>query len=253
MGLIDFRFFAQSIRLHTSVQVLLPYRLEMCKEPLPVLYLLHGLSDDCSAWIRMSSIERYAADRRLAVVMPEVGRSFYCDMVHGQNYFTYISQELPWVMQTVFPISSRREDTYVAGLSMGGFGAFKLALNYPERFRGAASFSGAMDLMELHREGNLSEEQKLLVSSIWDGKTDLTGTCDDLKTLALQLEQSGKEAPILYQWCGTEDFLHDINVRFRDFIQTNTHLPYTYTESPGNHTWKYWDWQIEKALDFFGL
>ena len=110
----------------------------------PVLYLLHGLSDDETIWMRRTSIERYAAQYGLAVVMPNGARSYYADMLRGGKYWTYLSEELPKVMQSFFRISDRREDTFAAGLSMGGYGAMKLALHCPERFAAAASLSGAL-------------------------------------------------------------------------------------------------------------
>ena len=81
----------------------------------------------------------------LIVIMPGAERSFYADMEHGYKYWTYISEELPSIMKSFFPISDKREDTFVAGLSMGGYGAMKLAFNHPERYAAAASLSSAVD------------------------------------------------------------------------------------------------------------
>ena len=97
----------------------------------PVLYLLHGLSDDHTIWSRRTSIERYAAEYELAVVMPDGERGFYTDMMQGPRYWTMLTEELPAIAASFFPISTRREDTYVAGLSMGGYGALKCALRLP--------------------------------------------------------------------------------------------------------------------------
>src|SRR5262249_36404389 len=115
----------------------------------PVLYLLHGMSDDHTVWQRRTSIERYVTRLNLAVVMPAVQRSFYTDTQTGQRYWTFISEEVPAVARAYFPLSELREETYVAGLSMGGYGAFKLALTYPERYAAAASLSGALDVVAL--------------------------------------------------------------------------------------------------------
>src|SRR6476619_7886720 len=105
----------------------------------PVLYLLHGLSDDDTIWLRRTSIERYVAALGLAVVMPQVHRSFYTDEAYGNRYWTYLSEELPEIVHGFFRLSRRREDTFVAGLSMGGYGALKWALRDPGRFAAAAS------------------------------------------------------------------------------------------------------------------
>jgi S-formylglutathione hydrolase FrmB len=108
-----------------------------------VLYLLHGYSDDHSIWMRRTSVERYAAEHHLAVIMPAVNHSFYTNEVQGERYWDYISEELPRAMHRFFRLSDKPEDTFVAGLSMGGYGAMKLALTHPERFGAAASFCGA--------------------------------------------------------------------------------------------------------------
>ena len=118
----------------------------------PVLYLLHGLSDDDTIWLRRTSIERYAAPLGLAVVMPQVARSFYTDEAHGNRYWTFLSEELPQLARSFFHLSDRREDTFVAGLSMGGYGALKWALHRPGRFAAAASLSGALDLVAVSQD-----------------------------------------------------------------------------------------------------
>lgn len=97
-----------------------------------MLYLLHGLSDNHSCWLRRTAVDRYAEEYGIAVVMPEVQRSFYCDMAHGPAYFTYIADELPQICQRLFRLSDKREDTFIAGNSMGGYGALKAALSRPE-------------------------------------------------------------------------------------------------------------------------
>ena len=131
-------FFSDVLEVATSMTVLLPQTVEAQigvsstddtgREPPPVLYLLHGLSAAHTAWLRNTSIDRYAAARGLAVVMPQVQRSFYADEVHGGRYWTFLFEELPEVVGSFFRVSGRREDTFVAGLSMGGYGALKWAL-----------------------------------------------------------------------------------------------------------------------------
>src|ERR671939_265941 len=148
-------FFSEALSLSTSMTVLLPQQTttqiglagRAVSGPPPVLYLLHGLSDDDTIWLRRTSIERYVAPLGLAVVMPQVHRSFYTDEAYGGRYWTFVSQELPELVGRFFRVSQRREDTFVAGLSMGGYGALKLALRRPERFAAAASLSGALGVM----------------------------------------------------------------------------------------------------------
>src|SRR3954452_11495359 len=163
MALLRCDFFSDVLEVGTSMTVLLPQAGEgqigvtgARPDPeagFPVLYLLHGLSDDSTAWLRYTSIERYAAPLGLAVVMPDVQRSFYADEAHGAAYWTFLSEELPEVVGSFFRVSDRREDTFVAGLSMGGYGALKWALRAPERFAAAAVLSGAVDVARLRAEG----------------------------------------------------------------------------------------------------
>src|SRR4051794_31374605 len=157
MALLRCDFFSEVLDVGTSMTVLLPQAGEgqvgvtgARPDPaagFPVLYLLHGLSDDATGWLRYSSIERYAEEVGLAVVMPQVQRSFYADEVHGERYWTFLSEELPGIVGSFFNVSPRREDTFVAGLSMGGYGALKWALRQPHRVAAAASPSRGLDVV----------------------------------------------------------------------------------------------------------
>ncbi|MFD2881182.1 alpha/beta hydrolase [Paenibacillus rhizoplanae] len=154
MALIECKFYSEVLGLSTSMTVILPQQTttqigmsNVSKGTLhPTLYLLHGLSDDDSIWLRRTSIERYVAEMGIAVVMPQVHRSFYTDMKAGGQYWTFISEELPALARSFFPLSPKREDNFVAGLSMGGYGAMKLGLRKPENWAAAASLSGALDM-----------------------------------------------------------------------------------------------------------
>ena len=158
MALIDCKFFSETLGMSSSMRVILPETTErrigdsgVSRAGLPTfqghptLLLLHGLSDDESIWTRSTSIERYAAGLGLAVVMPNVHRSFYTNMVHGYRYWDFASREVLDKARAFFPLSHARADNFVAGLSMGGYGAFKLALSMPEAFSAAASLSGVAD------------------------------------------------------------------------------------------------------------
>src|SRR4051812_23558049 len=139
MALVRCDFFSDVLGLSTSMTVVLPQATSSqigmtgaaTADDAPVLYLLHGLSDDDTIWQRRTSIERYAAPLGLAVVMPQVARSFYTDEAYGGRFWTYVSEELPALVSELFRVSTAREDTFVAGLSMGGYGALKLALRQP--------------------------------------------------------------------------------------------------------------------------
>jgi len=283
MALFHCHFFSQTLRLSVSVDVILPESRGLLDgtlltppRPYAVLYLLHGLSDDHTIWQRRTSIERYAADYDLAVIMPAVDRSFYTDMAQGNRYWTYLSEELPTLMRGWFPLSEAREETFVAGLSMGGYGAFKLALSHPERFAAAASFSGLLDVAasffpELPKAyeatASLSDAAAEMVQRVreqqqaWrDEAQRIFGPLErfpdsphDLLRLARDVAASPwREQLRLYQWCGTEDPLYNGNLHFRDHAQS-LGLNLTYAEGPGGHTWDKWDEQIQKTLAWLPL
>ncbi len=255
MPLIHADFFSQALQLCVEVDVILPLRpWKGTGTPddsrHPTLYLLHGLSDDHTIWQRRTSIERYVEEYDLAVVMPAVHRSFYTDMKAGYRYWTYVSEELPYVMRSLFPLSDRREDNFVAGLSMGGYGSFKLALSHPERFAAAASFSGALHMALAYQDP--TPEWQAELNRIFGSLDEYRGSANDLFTLAERAKASGKPLPTLYAWCGTEDFLLPANHAFRDHAH-QLGLPLTYREGPGDHTWKYWDEQIQVFLQMLPL
>src|SRR5512136_755148 len=152
MALFHCDFRSEVLDLSTSMVVILPDAepsQDGRRRKYKTLYLLHGLSDDHTIWQRRTSLERYTAPLGIAVVMPAVDRSFYTNMAYGKAYETFVAEELPKLARSFFPLSEQREDNYVAGLSMGGYGAFKLALNYPENYCAAASLSGALDLSKI--------------------------------------------------------------------------------------------------------
>ena len=141
MALVHTHFFSNSLGRGVSCEVILPQKSTNLigmdsaeKEKTPVLWLLHGMSDDETIWQRRTSIERYAAPLGLAVVMPSVERSSYGNLAHGGRFYDYVAKELPAVMHGFFGFSLAREDNYVCGLSMGGAGAMKIGLANPEQY-----------------------------------------------------------------------------------------------------------------------
>ncbi|MEK4457907.1 MULTISPECIES: alpha/beta hydrolase [Paenibacillus] len=259
MALIQCQFYSEVLGLSTSMNVILPQatRSQIGLEGKqgtgshPTLYLLHGLSDDDSTWLRRTSIERYVASLGLAVVMPQVHRSFYTNMEQGAAYWTFISEELPALARSFFPLSDKREDNFVAGLSMGGYGAFKLALQHPERFAAAASLSGVMDL----HASRTDPMQNAMSPAEWlniFGPDEIRGTDHDLLELLQRHAALGTSLPRLYQCCGTEDFLYKGNQAFRETCNT-IGVPLTYEEGPGAHEWGYWDAKIQDVLAWLPL
>jgi S-formylglutathione hydrolase FrmB len=254
MALIQLHFYSHVLQLTSTLSVILPQPVTPPENAAasvvrsvryPTLYLLHGMSDDHTIWQRRTAVERYVEGRNLAVVMPAVQRSFYTDMVIGPKYWQFISEEVPFVARSLLPLSDKREENFVAGLSMGGYGAFKLALTYPERYAAAASLSGALDVVHLTRLEDNAGELKYIFGQV-DG---LEGSPNDLFYLAEQISKQDKPQPKLYQWRGVEDFLYEDNVRFREHTHT-LGLNVDYNEGPGGHEWWCWDQQIERVIDW---
>ncbi|MEU8813272.1 alpha/beta hydrolase family protein [Actinoplanes sp. NPDC048796] len=243
MALIRVDFASEALELDTSMTVVLP---QDGVEPPPLLYLLHGLTDDDTAWTRFTSIERYATERGLAVVMPQVHRSFYADEAYGMKFWTFLSDELPRLVHRFFKVSDQPRRTYVAGLSMGGYGAFKWALREPHRFAAAASLSGALDLAYL-QEHDDRPHIRALMDRVFAGR-EAEGTDDDLLHLVRRARVD--QLPPLMLRCGTEDYLAEINQRFAGACaEAGVTLDSAFT--PGDHDWAYWDREIQQVLDFF--
>ncbi|MBQ7500219.1 MAG: esterase family protein [Clostridia bacterium] len=245
MALIRADLCSESLGKDTGCVILMPQKTQINKKyigrngKLKCLYLLHGLSDNESAWLRWSSIERYAERYGIAVVMPNADKSFYCDMKHGDKYYEYVAHELPEIIEYMFPVSPEREDRYAAGLSMGGYGAFKLALREPERYAAASALSPVGDIQSFIR----SEFAGIHYEYIF-GDDRTVPDNDDLLKLA---EKNNGLRPKLYLAMGTEDGLYDHCLPLRDKLNE---LGYDLTcfEGPGNHNWEFWDEHIEKTL-----
>lgn len=254
MAFMDCHFFSETLGVTASMYVILPQpttrqigmSAQHVKSKHPTLYLLHGLSDDHTIWMRRTSIERYASQYGLAVVMPAVNRSFYTDMVHGYKYWTFISEELPAAARSFFPLSEEREDNFVAGNSMGGYGALKLALTHPERYAAAASLSGVTDV------GQFVMKQSREFQHVFGDLEQVAGSRNDVFRLAEDISRHSGPRPLLYQCCGTEDFLYEANVRFRDHCRS-LKLDHLYEEEPGGHDWGYWDNKIQSVLKWLPI
>jgi S-formylglutathione hydrolase FrmB len=256
MASIDCKFFSDTLGMSSSMRVLLP---EPSTRQIgrgassasagagkhPVLYLLHGLSDDETIWTRFTAIERYVASLGLAVVMPNVHRSFYTNMKHGYRYWDFVSVELLHKARSLFPLSSERRHNFVAGLSMGGYGALKLGLSLPEEFAAVASLSGSCDLTGLR-------ERPDELALVFGEAANIAPSGGDLIELAHKLASTGAPKPRIYQCCGTEDFLLESNRRFRDAVAP-LGFDHQYEEGPGLHDWAYWDAAIQRVLSWLAL
>lgn len=257
MALLQVEFFSNVLGKAVSMSVILPQTAAGqigvgAKErdtTYPTLYLLHGMTDNHTAWTRYTSIERYAREKGIAVVMPNADLSFYTDMAHGGRYLTYIGEELPAVCRDFFPrMSDKREETFIGGLSMGGYGATKVALTYPETFSHAISLSGVMDIGRFAAEcGN-----QVAMEADFGDVSAVAGSDHDLYVIAERLAKSGRELPKLFFWCGTEDFLYYAHEKaIVEFPKMGYDL--THSTSTGVHSWLWWDKHIQDALDWLPL
>ena len=200
-------------------------------------------------WMRKTAIERYATTYHIAVVMPEVARTWYTDTAYDANYFTFITEELPAVCRSYFKgMTDRREDNLIAGLSMGGCGAIKAALTYPDRYCGCAALSGALDITRDGRPYNLNEWQSIFGFQL-ESAAALKGTKHDVFHLAQARKDAGCQLPRMFLWCGTEDSLIHVNRKYHTLLES-LDIDHRYEESEGNHTWKYWDLHIQDALAY---
>jgi putative tributyrin esterase len=257
MALIHCSFFSEALKIQTAMYVILPQAMKKVgtagspklKEKHPTLYLLHGFTDDYTAWIRQTAIERYVSEMDLAVVMPAVNLSFYTDMSHGADYWTFVSEELPSIARSFFPLSEKREDNFAAGLSMGGYGALKLGLRCPDKFAAVASLSGAVDIVREVKRTSDNGEAYPRFTDIFGDIGKLEGSENDLLHLAKKLAGPAVQKPAVYQFCGTEDFLYEDNAAFRAFIK-DLDFDYTYEEEPGTHVWQLWDKKIRSVLEW---
>jgi len=248
MALLRLDHRPETVKVNLPLYVILPDPGKMGNVPLSgrkVLYLLHGLSDDASAWQRYTAIESMATLYGLVVIMPSVGRSFYIDQPNGQQYFTYLTDELPRYLELVFGIQPRREDTLIAGNSMGGYGAFKAAFLHPELYSVAACFSGAFvpAIIQAFPGDPSRPEYEYLFGDL----NKLVGSEHDIIVLMERASKHPDRLPRLFLSCGRQDNLYPLNAQFYAACQSKGIL-IDYHEEDGFHDWFFWNNQIQRFL-----
>ena len=219
----------------TSFVALLPEQLDLSQ--VPVVYLFHGLTDNCTGWTRYTAVERYARERGAAVIMPEVQRSYYTDMAYGMKYFTYVHDELPRLCRHMFGLSDKRELNFVMGLSMGGYGALKCALTTPERYAGCAAFSAVAEQVEPWER----EEFKAVLGSGLEvpDSADLT---------ALLKAARAEDLPRFFLTCGDQDGFLAANQRLYQLMREKG-CDAAFQHWDDGHTWTFWDPSLRRAMD----
>ncbi|HLJ54996.1 MAG TPA: alpha/beta hydrolase family protein [Chthonomonadaceae bacterium] len=243
MALLSVRYYSKALVKATEAIVIFPEN--KGSGPFPVLYLLHGLSDDQSIWQRRTSIERYVQDLPLIVVMPDGGRGFYCDAEEGMAWETAIARDLIDLIDSMFPTIAERAGRCIGGLSMGGYGAMKFALRYPDRFCSAHSHSGALGFAHWPLSADRGNAFAVEFTRVI-GKSPVGGP-NDLFALASAVHPAAR--PALSIDCGLSDHLISANEAFHAHLD-EIGYEHKYTEYPGGHDWAYWDEHIKEAIGF---
>ncbi len=226
------------------------------KKPFKTLYLLHGIFGNYTDWITGTRIQAWAEDRNLAVIMPSGEVNFCVDNeASGQMYGEFIGHELVEATRDLLPLSRKREDTFIAGLSMGGFGAVRNGLKYHDVFGCLAGLSSAF-ILERAVNSTYDDPSPIgrrgYMESVFGDLNKLLGSDKDPRGLITQLKVNDADIPRIYLCCGTEDFLLEANRNYHRFLNDNG-VEHTYVEGPGAHNWEYWDEYIKKVLDWLPL
>ena len=228
MAYISLNYHSPTIGMHQNLTV--------------TLMLLHGLSSDETTYMRYTSIERYANEHKLAVIMPYVDHSAYANMAYGHSYYDYILEVYDYVHQ-IFPLSKKRDDNFIAGHSMGGYGTIKFALTQGDKFAKAVPLSAvfeAQNLMDLEWN-DFSKE------AIIGNLSSVKGTEHDPYYLLDKAVAEDKQIPKLLIMCGKQDFLYQDNLDFIDYL-SRKNVPYQFEDGPGDHDYAYWDQAIKRAI-----
>ena len=226
------------------------------QKPLKTLYLLHGIFGNYTDWVNGTRIQAWAEANDLAVIMPSGENRFYLDdEKSGELYGEFIGKELVEFTRKLFPLSDKREDTFIAGLSMGGYGAIRNGLKYAENFGCVIGLSAALvhdTWKDADNSAPIFTFRRSYYEAIFGEYDKVKGSDKDPKSLLLKLKEEGRPVPKMYLCCGTEDGLVTANRDFRDFLNENG-VDLTYVEGPGKHDWVFWDTYIKKVLDWLPL
>ncbi len=241
MAFAQISYFSRSLLKASSFNIVFPDDPDIPR-PWSVFYLLHGLSDDHTIWMRRTSIERYAAGLPLVVVMPDGGRGWYTNAKEGYAYEDDLIKDVVGLVDRTFPVKAERAGRAIGGLSMGGYGAVKLGLKHHAMFASVNSHSGAVGfLRDPERAQQLSPEFRRIF-----GETS-SGGPEDPFAIVEGLDHG--VLPAMRLDCGTSDFLLDQNRAFHAHLE-KMNVPHEYEEFPGGHDWAYWDEHVREALAF---
>lgn len=258
MALIQVNFMSSTLKRTVPIQVILPVDKifqgageNKTPAPFKTLYLLHGLLGNYTDWVTNTRILQWAEAKNLAVVMPSGDNSFYIDQPTPNNdYGEFIGRELVQITRSMFPLSHRREDTFIAGLSMGGFGAIRNGLVYGETFGYIAALSSAMHVFEMPFDAPdrcLMDEDRVFGDLPTASKTN-----KNPRVALNELKQRRIPLPKIYMACGLQDRLLEASRIWQGLFVENG-FDVTYEEAPGDHNWDFWNDQIQKVLQWLPL
>lgn len=226
------------------------------EKPYKTLYLLHGVFGSHIDWINGTNIQRWAEENDLVVVMPAGENMFYVDQEAAHNYYgEFIGKELVELTRKMFPLSCRREDTYIAGLSMGGYGAIRNGLKYHETFGWIAGLSVAAIIDDLDQRTDDTPffiESRSYAESIFGDLKKVQESDKNPKWLARKLAEEKVELPKVYIACGLQDSLLPKNRELQEYLQ-ELGFDVTYEEAEGAHEWDFWNSHIKKVLEWLPL
>lgn len=216
-------------------------------EGLKTLYLLNGWNGNHEDWIQNSTIIKLADQYNLAVIMPSGDNSFYVDHVDDSNYGKFIGEELVTVTRGLFPLSTKREDTFIGGLSMGGYGALRNGYVYNKTFSKILGLSSSIlhkgdKVHDLSEENPINSKLKFIIQS--DSFNDMDDSMDIYRVI-----ENAETKPDLFMACGTEDFLYEENLAVHNWMESEN-IAHHYVEAPGEHNWKFWEMTISQALEW---
>ena len=266
MAVFQIDFMAETLGRTVPIIVILPtdkvYMPGMEKreegKPYKTLYLLHGIIGDCTDWLYGTRIRRWAEERDLCVVMPSGDNAMYLDQPWAGNcYSEYIGRELVEFTRKTFPLSHKKEDTYIGGLSMGGYGAIYNGLKYSDTFGAVVALSSALIVdetlpVEVPEPHFPSERNDYKRSIFGPDLEEVVRSDKNPVVLVKRLLDEKKELPKLFMACGEDDFLKVKNDAFAAFLKEKG-VAFTYETGPGSHEWDFWDTYIRKALDWLPL
>ena len=244
----------KSLQRRTSISVILPAdnihflqdTEEIVPKPYRTLYLLHGLYGSDDIFLANTSIQKFAEDNGIAIVIPCGENSFYVDNPKAHAYYgEYVGQELLDITRNIFPLSHRREDTFIAGFSMGGYGAVRNGLKYHENFSKIGMISAALitdDIVNYTEDGNVLRSRDFY-ESIFGDLDELKGSDMDPKALI----ERCPNVPDIYMACGEDDFLFEKNSDFHEFLK-DMDIDADFVKASGEHTWEFCDTYIKEFI-----